>query len=171
MYGSCSCRGIGAGEKYKFEIQTQSGHLKIKSDPFAYSSELRPKAASVVANVDTYSWNDQQWMDKRITGSLSAPMVIYEVHLGSWKKREAFLNYREMAHELAQYCKEMGFTHVELLPIPEHPLDESWGYQVTGFFAATSRLDAGGFSVFCRPSAQRGDWRHSRLGACPFSAR
>ena len=87
MYGSCSCRGSEQVKNHKFEIQTQSGHLKIKSDPFAYSSELRPKAASVVANVDTYSWNDQQWMDKRITGSLSAPMVIYEVHLRIVEKK------------------------------------------------------------------------------------
>lgn len=133
--------GIDAGEKYKFEIYTKNGSRLIKSDPFAFFSEIRPKTASIVANTQNFIWNDEHWLSKRKNSSLNQPMNIYEVHLGSWKKEEAqFPNYREIAKELAQYCKNMGFTHVELLPIMEHPLDESWGYQVTGFYAVTSRF-------------------------------
>lgn len=128
--------GIGAGEKYKFEIHTKEGYLRVKSDPMAFFSELRPLTASVVFDVNGYSWQDRGWRKKTI----HEPMNIYEVHLGSWKNygRE-FPNYREIAIDLAKYCKEMGYTHVELLPVMEHPLDESWGYQVTGFFSVTSR--------------------------------
>lgn len=133
--------GIGQGERYKFEIKTQSGEIKVKADPYALASELRPLTASVVFNVDHYQWNDKQWMEKRIQKQhLPKPMNIYEVHLGSWKQEHGhFLSYRELAHKLATYCKEMHYTHVELLPILEHPLDESWGYQVSGFYATTSR--------------------------------
>ncbi len=133
--------GLKAGEKYKFEIHTQSGALLIKSDPYALSSEVRPKTASVVAEIDKFSWTDDEWVEKRKELSLNRPMSIYEVHLGSWKKNNGqFINYRELAHSLADYCREMGYTHVELLPLAEHPLDESWGYQVTGFFSVTSRF-------------------------------
>lgn len=133
--------GLKAGDKYKFEVYTQTYGLQVKSDPYALSSELRPKTASVVAEIDTYKWSDQEWMQNRSNAGLNRPMSIYEVHLGSWKKREGdFLNYREIAHELASYCNDMGFTHVELMPIAEHPLDESWGYQVTGFLSVTSRF-------------------------------
>lgn len=134
--------GIGEGEKYKFEIHTQQGERILKSDPFAYSSELRPATASVIANVERFKWQDQAWIEKRTSANLSSsPMNVYEVHLGSWKKNGGdFLNYRQAAHELVAYCLDMGFTHVELLPIQEHPLDESWGYQVSGFYAPTSRF-------------------------------
>lgn len=133
--------GLKAGEKYKFEIVTQAGELRIKSDPYALSSEVRPSTASVVADIDSYAWCDKDWMEKRKELTLNRPMNIYEVHLGSWKRQHGrFLNYRELAHELATYCTEMGFTHIELLPITEHPYDPSWGYQVTGFFAVTSRF-------------------------------
>lgn len=134
--------GLKEGEKYKFEIKTQNHTLLIKSDPFAYSSELRPATASVVAEINRFQWEDQEWINKRPRNrNLSRPMAIYEVHLGSWKRSyNNFLNYREIAKELVAYCQEMGFTHVELLPIQEHPLDESWGYQVSGFYAATSRF-------------------------------
>ncbi len=133
--------GLKAGEKYKFEIHTQAGALAIKSDPYALSSEVRPKTASVVAEIDRFSWTDEEWMHKRLHLGKNRPMTIYEVHLGSWKKKDGhFLNYRELAVQLSSYCREMGYTHVELLPIAEHPLDESWGYQVTGFFAVTSRF-------------------------------
>lgn len=133
--------GLGEGEKYKFEVKTRSGKIHIKADPFALSSELRPNTASVVANVDAFSWSDDNWMQKRYENrGKNLPMVTYEVHLGSWKRKHGqFLNYREIADELVNYCKEMGFTHVELMPVAEHPLDESWGYQVSGFFAVTSR--------------------------------
>ncbi len=133
--------GLREGEKYKFEIKTQSGELLLKTDPYGYSSEVRPATASIVVNLDRFQWSDQEWMDKRKTKIYAAlPCTTYEVHLGSWKRQHGqFLNYRELAKELTAYCTEMGFTHVELLPIQEHPLDESWGYQVTGFYAPTSR--------------------------------
>jgi len=133
--------GIKEGEKYKFEIRTQTGELRIKSDPFAFWSELRPATASIVASVDHFQWDDQVWMQRRIQKEgTPQPLNVYEVHLGSWKTRDGyFLNYRELAIELGRYCNEMGYTHVELLPIQEHPLDESWGYQVSGFYSVTSR--------------------------------
>lgn len=134
--------GLGQGERYKFEIHTEDGYLRIKSDPFARMCELRPKTASVVFDVDRYQWKDLSWMEKRIAHrGKPIPLNIYEVHLGSWKRKEGhFFNYREIAHQLSTYCKEMGFSHVELMPVAEHPLDESWGYQVTGFYAVTSRF-------------------------------
>ncbi len=128
--------GIGSGEKYKFEIHTREGYVRVKSDPMAFYSELRPKSASVVYDLKTYKWQCKDWKQKL----LHSPMTIYEVHLGSWKNYgKEFPNYREIAIDLAKYCRQMGFTHVELLPVMEHPLDESWGYQVTGFYAVTSR--------------------------------
>lgn len=133
--------GLTEGEKYKFEIHTKEGHRLLKSDPYAHSFELRPKNAATVFDVNRFVWTDQNWQKKRgrVVGG-EAPLSIYEVHLGSWQKENGqFLNYRELAVRLAAYCKEMGFTHVELMPVQEHPLDESWGYQVTGYFAVTSR--------------------------------
>jgi 1,4-alpha-glucan branching enzyme len=128
--------GIRSGEKYKYEIRTQEGYTRIKSDPLASYSELRPLTGSVVFDVNAYKWRDADWKKQ----SLFGPMNVYEVHLGSWRNYGTeFPSYREIAIDLAKYCKEMGFTHVELLPVMEHPLDESWGYQVTGFFAVTSR--------------------------------
>lgn len=133
--------GLKEGDRYKFEIKTQEDKIRIKADPFAYTSEIRPATASVVANLDRFVWGDQRWIAKRSQNKNSPqPLNIYEIHLGSWKKKEgAFLNYREIAQELVNYCQEMGFTHVELMPIQEHPLDESWGYQVSGYYAVTSR--------------------------------
>ncbi|MGE3954926.1 MAG: 1,4-alpha-glucan branching protein GlgB [Parachlamydiales bacterium] len=131
----------GEGLRYKFEIQGWDGRLRVKADPFAYWSEVRPYNASIVFDLDCYEWGDQRWMENRRTQTLNRPMSIYEVHLGSWRKSHGeFLNYRELARELSAYCLEMGFTHVELLPITEHPLDESWGYQVSGYYSATSRF-------------------------------
>lgn len=134
--------GLDVGEKYKFEIKTQPGEILVKSDPYAYASELRPATASVLAKVDGFQWEDHDWIRRREEEKSKAkPVAIYEVHLGSWRKKDGyFLNYKELAVQLASYCLEMGFTHVELLPIQEHPLDESWGYQVSGFYAATSRF-------------------------------
>lgn len=134
--------GLHEGEKYKFEIRDQQGNLKVKTDPFAFQHEVRPKNASVVANVHSFLWEDYAWLEKRYRERHnSKPMVIYEVHLGSWKTHQGhFKNYKEIAVELADYCKEMGFTHIELMPILEHPLDESWGYQVSGYFSVTSRF-------------------------------
>jgi 1,4-alpha-glucan branching enzyme len=134
--------GLKMGEKYKFEVRTKGGAIRLKSDPYALFSELRPATASVTFDVNTYCWGDQAWMQQKEQSSREHfPMNVYEVHLGSWKKKgDGQLKYRELALELASYCKEMGFSHVELLPLAEHPLDESWGYQVTGFFAVTSRF-------------------------------
>ncbi len=133
--------GLQEGEKYKFEVRAKNGKLRLKNDPFAFMQEVRPKTASIIFDTHRYQWADEAWMKARERHKdASAPMNIYEVHLGSWKRKDGhFLNYREIAHELAAYCKEMGFTHIELMPVAEHPLDESWGYQVTGFFAVTSR--------------------------------
>jgi len=132
---------IADGEKYKFALVDAEGEVCIKSDPFAYRGELRPSTASVVSDLDSFSWNDDEWIEWRYgNNGRVQPMIVYELHLGSWMKDGwAFMNYRDIAHVLTDYCLEMGFTHVELMPIMEHPLDESWGYQVSGFYAATSR--------------------------------
>ncbi|MFS8563301.1 MAG: hypothetical protein LVR00_02805 [Rhabdochlamydiaceae bacterium] len=127
--------GLKECEKYKFEICTADGQILLKADPYAYFSEVRPKTASMLFDVSSYKWQDTTWMQER--KRKKGKMLVYEVHLGSWRKG---LNYRELAVQLSAYCKEMGFTHVELLPVAEHPLDESWGYQVTGFYAVTSRF-------------------------------
>lgn len=137
--------GLHAGMKYKFEIRTQTGELLIKADPYALQCELRPSTASIVAETGNFAWTDHIWIQQRQQKQkniLCEPMTIYEVHLGSWKRNEQgkFLNYRTLAVQLASYCKEMGFTHVEFLPIQEHPFDESWGYQVGCFYAPTSRF-------------------------------
>lgn len=134
--------GLKEGAKYKFEIKTQAGEVYLKTDPAGYSSEVRPLTASVVANLDRFKWEDNEWVSKRAQRkNQPQPMNVYEVHLGSWRKKAGEMyNYRELAEQLAVYCKEMGYTHVELMPIQEHPLDESWGYQVSGFYAVTSRF-------------------------------
>lgn len=133
--------GLTEGDKYKFEIQSQQGERRVKADPYALQSEVRPATASILANIERFEWQDADWMEERRQRHIqSIPMTVYEVHLGSWRKRgDQFLNYREIAHALASYCLDMGFNYVELLPIQEHPLDESWGYQVSGFYAPTSR--------------------------------
>ncbi len=137
--------GVGHGETYKFEICAQDMSIRVKADPFQFFTELRPKSASIVWNIGNYSWQDQEWMEKRSSGFIyKRPMSIYEVHLGSWRKDPSdtsrFLTYRELADYLIPYVKDMGFTHIELMPIMEHPLDESWGYQVIGYYAVTSRF-------------------------------
>jgi 1,4-alpha-glucan branching enzyme len=135
---------LDAGELYKFEIRNRhDGSLHLKMDPYAQQTELRPGTASVIAPTSQYQWLDDAWMDKREqTDWLHQAHSVYEVHLGSWKRDENgdFLNYRELAEQLVPYVKNMGFTHIELLPITEHPLDASWGYQTTGYFAPSSRF-------------------------------
>jgi 1,4-alpha-glucan branching enzyme len=139
--------GLGAGDLYKFEIRNRvTGAIFLKSDPCARAAELRPATASVVASAQPYRWTDGAWIARRAAHDwLHAPMSIYEVHLGSWRRRgeeesnAGFLNYREIADQLAPYAQRLGFTHIELLPIAEHPLDDSWGYQTTGHFAPTRR--------------------------------
>lgn len=137
--------GIGVNTLYKYEIKTQSGDLRIKTDPFAFYMELRPETASIVWNVDSYEWSDQNWLESRSNRNpMSNPMSVYEVHLGSWMRiaedNFRWATYRELAEPVAAHCKKYGFTHVELMPIMEHPFDASWGYQVTGYFAPTSRF-------------------------------
>ena len=137
--------GLKEGSLYKFAIATQTGKLLFKADPYARSAEFRPGTASVVASNTSYKWSDSAWLQKRrTTNPREAAMRIYEVHLGSWRKkdreeRNGFYTYREAAAELAEYVKDMGYTHVELMGIAEHPFDGSWGYQVTGYYAPTSR--------------------------------
>ncbi len=136
--------GVPHGELYKFRIWSDlvEGY-KDKADPYAFYSELKPKTSSITWTMD-YQWNDDAWMSNRPTRqALDQPFSVYEVHLGSWKKKangEESLSYMELATELVSYVKEMGYTHVEFLPVMEHPFDQSWGYQVTGFFAPTSRF-------------------------------
>ena len=138
--------GAGEGMLYKFEIRDPRGVLRVKTDPYGTRFEPPPGNASIVCEVDAHAWNDGAWMDRRrsLAGKLDQPVSIYEVHLGSWRRKpeegNRVLTYREMAPLLADYAAEMGFTHVEIMPIAEHPFDGSWGYQVTGFFAPTHRF-------------------------------
>jgi 1,4-alpha-glucan branching enzyme len=135
--------GVEVGSLYKYEILNRNtNQISVKTDPYAQQFEFRPQTASVVVDEAEYTWNDDTWMTKRPKHDwLHEAMSTYEVHLGSWKRdaQGNFLNYRDLAHELVDYVTYMGFTHIELLPITEHPLDASWGYQTTGYFAPTSR--------------------------------
>ncbi|HMF37220.1 MAG TPA: 1,4-alpha-glucan branching enzyme, partial [Isosphaeraceae bacterium] len=133
------------GEVYKFEIKSRNhGYVVQKADPYGFASELRPKTASVVWDVSKFAWGDHEWMAARVQRqAFDRPLSFYEVHLGSWKKSSesatGFLNYRELAHDLAAHLEHTKFTHIELMPITEHPFDASWGYQPVGYFAPTSR--------------------------------
>ena len=137
--------GMSVGELYKYAITTTSGKILFKADPYAFSAEYRPGTASVTADINNFKWSDEKWMTARSSMvPEEAPLSIYEVHLGSWRKKnrpekDGYYTYKEAAQELAAYVKEMGYTHVELMGIAEHPFDGSWGYQVTGYFAPTSR--------------------------------
>jgi len=134
--------GLGSGEKYKFEIKTQQGNLRLKTDPMGFYNELRPATASIVWDINRYQWGDAEWLAARAKRDpLRQPVSIYEVHLGSWRRGEdnRCMTYRELADALLDYVTQMGYTHIELLPVAEHPLDESWGYQISGYYAVTSR--------------------------------
>ncbi len=138
--------GVEAGARYKYEILAADGELKLKADPYALETEIPPKTASVVSRT-THRWQDAEWLARRTEQQpLSSPMSIYEVHLGSWRlnplEDNRSLSYLELADELSAYVKDMGFTHVELLPVMAHPFTGSWGYQVTGYFAPTPRFGA-----------------------------
>ncbi len=143
----CFVPNVGDGDAYRYYVTGADGIRRSKSDPYAFRSELRPANASIVSRLDTFTWSDEVHRATRDnTKVLERPMAIYEIHLGSWKKRyrgegdrDGFMNYRETADELAEYLNWMGYTHVELIGICEHPFDGSWGYQVTGFFSPTSR--------------------------------
>jgi 1,4-alpha-glucan branching enzyme len=148
---------LGAGEAYKYQIRTRThGMIAEKADPYGFYAEYRPNTSSIVADIDHYQWHDADWLaDRSNRQALSSPISIYEVHLGSWKRipgggrpttadrsvTEAggWLDYRQLAHELVDYVKHMGFTHIELMPVSEHPFDGSWGYQTIGYYAVTSR--------------------------------
>ncbi|HEY9827156.1 MAG TPA: 1,4-alpha-glucan branching enzyme, partial [Stenomitos sp.] len=157
--------GLDVGTSYKYEIKNYEGHIYEKTDPYGFHQEVRPKTASIVADLDSYAWQDAAWLEQRRNSDpLAQPVSIYELHLGSWmhaassdppklesgesgvsvsvaelKPHARFLTYRELADRLIPYVKGLGFTHIELLPIAEHPFDGSWGYQVTGYYACTSR--------------------------------
>ncbi|MEK7991398.1 MAG: 1,4-alpha-glucan branching protein GlgB [Thiotrichaceae bacterium] len=134
---------VEVGTLYKYEIRNRhTGEILLKSDPYGQQFELRPNTATIVPKAEPYKWNDDKWITTREKADwLHTPMSIYEVHLGSWWRgaEGEFLNYRELAHKLVDYVIEMGFSHIELLPITEHPYDASWGYQTTGYYAPTSR--------------------------------
>jgi 1,4-alpha-glucan branching enzyme len=137
--------GLNERALYKFEIKSRvKNHLGLKSDPYGFAAEMRPKTASVVTDIDRYKWNDAAWLEARASRDwLHSPMCTYEVHLGAWRRRVEdgyrWLTYRELAEELIPYAKSLGYTHIELLPIMEHPFDGSWGYQTVGYYAVTSR--------------------------------
>ena len=137
---------LADGEKYKYEIRAKNGAILKKADPFAFAFEVPPQSASVVRDISHYQWRDDAWMSSRGHHHewLERPMAVYETHLGSWarvpEEGNRFLTYDEMARRLVPYVKEMGYTHIELLPVMEHPFSGSWGYQVLGFFAPTSRF-------------------------------
>ena len=136
--------GLAAMDQYKFHVVQSTGKQVDKCDPYAFYAQLRPETASVIYPIGRYKWKDRKWMTARKKANVyTAPMNIYEVHLGSWmrvpEEGDRFLTYTEMAEKLVPYVKEMGFSHIELLPVEEHPFDGSWGYQVTGYYAPTSR--------------------------------
>lgn len=135
--------GMQVGQPYKYSLRTREGAILEKADPYAFWAETPPKSASLVADLSCFDWHDQQWMDRRRQFNWQqAPITIYEVHLGSWKRpwdARRYHSYGELARMLVEYCREMGYTHIELMPVTEYPFDGSWGYQSIGYFAPTSR--------------------------------
>ncbi|MDP9291112.1 MAG: alpha-amylase family glycosyl hydrolase, partial [Verrucomicrobiota bacterium] len=161
--------GVVEGAHYKFEIKGAHGQFLLKSDPFAFFGQHGTSTASLVFDLHRYKWSDDKWMDHRKTVEWHrSPVSIYEVHLGSWRRKtddgNRWLSYIELADELVDYVIDMGYTHVELMPVAEHPFDGSWGYQVTGYFAPTSRFgNPDEFRAFVDRCHQRGigvivDW-------------
>ena len=149
----CFVPDLQVGALYKYALYSRfNGYTADKIDPYGFAAELRPQTASIVAEIHQHEWQDANWLQQREQRqSFSAPISIYEVHLGSWRhvperhqpgavEEDRFMTYRELAHALAPYVKALGFTHIELMPITEYPFDGSWGYQVTGYFAPTSRF-------------------------------
>ena len=135
--------GVKAGDLYKFAVETSQGYTVLKADPYGNQSQLRPDNASVVADIRYFDWTDQAWRKAHQEKKTESPMAIYEVHPGSWKKDPSmpgeFYNFKKLAVELADYVLELGYTHVELIGLSEHPFDGSWGYQVSGYYAPTAR--------------------------------
>lgn len=174
--------GLRPGTPYKFEIKTLNNDLRLKTDPYAFAMELRPKTASIVWDTEAYQWNDDEWMASRSKRDLRhQPMAIYEVHLGSWmrvaEEENRWLTYREIAPRLIEHIKKFGFTHVELMPVAEHPFDGSWGYQVAGYYAPTSRFgDPDDFKYFVDMCHQHGigvilDWVPAHFPKDDYSLR
>jgi 1,4-alpha-glucan branching enzyme len=182
---------LATGEIYKYEIKNSEGHPYLKSDPYGFQQQVRPETASVVADLH-YDWQDDGWMERRRHNDpQEQPISVYELHIGSWlhdgmdnpptqgyavrvsQKPEArFLTYRELADKLIPYVKELGYTHIEVLPVAEHPFDGSWGYQVAGHFAPTSRFGTPqDFMYFRRSVPPKRHWGDCRLGARPLSQR
>ncbi len=136
-----SLNDIKEGDTYKYNVVGCDGVSRLKSDPYAFFSELRPNTASIVYDLEKYKWNDKKWQSRKIDENINQmPMNIYEVHLGSWKRKwdGGFFSYEEL-YEMIDYVKDMGYTHIEILPITEHPLDQSWGYQTVGYYSSSSR--------------------------------
>lgn len=135
---------VGPGASYKFSLRTPTGHVVQKADPYAFYAEVPPKSASVICDLSGFSWQDDGWLRHRASENCyQRPISIYEVHLGSWKRPRdgrTYFSYRELAQQLVEYVLELGYTHIELMPITEHPFDGSWGYQTTGYFSPTSRF-------------------------------
>jgi 1,4-alpha-glucan branching enzyme len=142
----CFVPGVGTGALYKYYIESRyQGYCVEKADPYGFAAEIRPQTASKVWDISRYNWNDEDWMNARRESLLhEEAMSIYEVHLGSWmrmaEEHNRWMTYRETASKLLEYVRHMGFTHVEFLPVSEHPFDGSWGYQTVGYFAPTSRF-------------------------------
>lgn len=135
--------GLKEGFLYKYEIKTTTNEMILKADPYAFYSERRPNTASIIYQLDTYQWKDQKWLEQRKKKDhYHQPMLVYEMHLGTWKKKKdgRFYSYREMAAELIEYVQAHGYTHIECMPLMEHPYDRSWGYQITGYYSVTSRF-------------------------------
>jgi 1,4-alpha-glucan branching enzyme len=135
---------LPVGTLYKFSVKHRGGNVIEKCDPYGFAAEIPPRTANIVADLDSYQWNDKEWMSTREKhNGLNSPMSIYEVHLGSWQRNHdggcPWLNYRDLAHRLVEYCKKQGYTHLELMPVSEHPFTGSWGYQTVGYYAVTSR--------------------------------
>jgi 1,4-alpha-glucan branching enzyme len=171
---------IGEGTLYKYEIIAGGRLLPLKSDPFAFGSELRPKTASRVTRIDNFEWSDADYLDQRSRRDWRrSPVSIYEVHLGSWRRKDGngFLSYDELAQSLIPYVRDLGYTHVELLPISEHPFDPSWGYQPTGLYAPTARFgDPAGFARFVNQAHLAGigvilDWVPAHFPTDEFGLR
>ncbi|MEL7334590.1 MAG: 1,4-alpha-glucan branching enzyme, partial [Planctomycetota bacterium] len=136
--------GAKPGDRYKYRLQTRDGAWIDKADPVGFAAELPPRTASIIADLKVHDWEDGEWMQQRREyDPLRSPMNVFEVHLGSWQKgpgrTHGWLDYRDLAHRLADYCRRMHYTHVELMPVSEHPFTGSWGYQTVGYFAPTSR--------------------------------
>ena len=136
---------FGEGTHYKFEVRGPHGEIMLKTDPFAFFAQHGTQTGCMVYDINRYTWDDAEWMEQRRSrDQYNSPISIYEVHLGSWQRNpeegNRYLSYIELGDRLIPYVKELGFTHIELLPVMEHPFDGSWGYQVVNFYAPTSRL-------------------------------